>query len=367
MLSERKKKILQAVVSENIKKAEPVSSKELQERFFQGVSSATIRNDLSGLEEMGYLFSPHTSSGRVPTMAGFKKYIEELMPEKELNEEEILALKKSFNRKINGIEDLAQVVAETISEATDYASVVELGLVKDAVVESVKLVSITDVDALVVLVTDLGVIKDLTVSLDDPISEDEIMSASRILTNSLSGLTIKEISQGVGLDLIQEGVDKYRRLFEMVLEVIQERKEKPVKRVDGALKLLSQPEYNSAGGAQAAMKIFENTELLTPLVDAGSDLEVTIKVGATEENNCSVVSASYKLNGKNIGRAGLVGPVRMDYAKAVSVLKQVSQVVTKEVAGLLPNKTKTNERRLTNGRRKAGKRKSNFKATKENN
>ena len=90
MLSERKKKILEAVIQENIKNAEPISSKDLQERFFNDVSSATIRNDLANLEEMGYLFHPHTSSGRLPTPAGFKKYIEELMPEKELSKAEAL-------------------------------------------------------------------------------------------------------------------------------------------------------------------------------------------------------------------------------------------------------------------------------------
>lgn len=366
MLSERKKKILQAVVNENIKKAEPISSKELQERFFQGVSSATIRNDLSGLEEMGYLFSPHTSSGRVPTMAGFKKYIEELMPEKELTREEVNALKQNFNRKISGIEELAQVVAETIAQATNYASIVELGLVQDAVIENVKLVLLTPTDILVVLVTDLGVIKDLTIELDQEMTEEDALIASRILTQSLTGLTIAEISVGIGIDFIQKGADKYRKLFEVVIDVIQNRKEKPIKRVNGTLNLLSEPEYNSAGKAKEAIKIFENAELLAPIVDAGSDLEVSIKVGATEDSNCSVVSLNYKLNGKNIGRAGLVGPLRMDYAKAVSVLKQVSQVVTKEVKGLLPKPTSNNKRRRFNGRKRA-RNGTNHQATKKDN
>lgn len=371
MLSERKKKILEAVINENIKSAEPVSSKELQERFFNSVSSATIRNDLSALEEMGYLFSPHTSSGRLPTVTGFKKYIEELMGEKELTKEETESLKQNFNKKISGVEDLAQTVAKAISDVAGYASVVEIGLVKDATIESVKLVSITENMILVVLVTDLGVIKDLTITLENGISEDDAFVASSLLTTTLAGLSLKEVSGLDSLKLIEQTTDKYRELFKLVIDVILERKEKPVKKMEGAVKLLSEPEYKSAEGAKQAMKIFESTELLTPLAEAGSDLEVSIKVGLAEDNTCSVVSASYKLNGKNIGRAGVIGPVRMDYAKAVSVLKEVSETISTGMKGLLPHKNTNNEykRRTNNGRRKGRRMRSpnNGKTEKGNN
>lgn len=340
MLSERKKKILEAVVSENIKKAEPISSKELQERFFNEVSSATIRNDLMTLEEMGYLFQPHTSSGRLPTAAGFKKYIEELMPEKELSKIELDELKMNFESKIGGIEELAQVVAKTISKATNYASVVYMGLTAEATIESVKLVKITEDTCLIILVTDLGVIKDLMINVPESTTEEDTATASRILTEVLAGAMLSGINEYRAQLLVSAEMDKYRKIFSLVVEAIAERKDKPVVKTDGASNLLTQPEYEDLKKARSAMKLFETTEVLTPLIDSGNDLEISIKVGASETEDCSVVSASYKVNGKNIGRAGIVGPVRMDYAKAVSVLKSVNDTISAGFKELLPAKNK---------------------------
>lgn len=356
MLSERKKKILEAVISENIKKAEPISSKELQERFFNDVSSATIRNDLMHLEEMGYLFQPHTSSGRIPTTAGFKKYIEELMPEKELTKNELDELKQNFKDKIGGIEDLAQVVAKTISRATNYASVVYMGLTAEATIESVKLVKITDDTCLIILVTDLGVIKDLMINVPQTTSEEDAMTVSRILTEVLAGAPISGINEYKAELLVSAEMEKYRKIFDLVISAIEQRKEKPVVKTDGASNLLSQPEYESVDKARNAIKLFESTEVLTPLLGSGNDLEISIKVGASETEDCSVVSASYKVNGKNIGRAGIVGPVRMDYAKAVSVLKSVNERISAGIMDLIPasNKNKKHKENRNGKYRKRG-------------
>ena len=194
MLSERKKKILQAVINENIKSAEPISSKDLQEKYFNTVSSATIRNELNGLEEMGYLSHLHTSSGRVPTTNGFKKYIEELMPEEKLSTQEVEQLKSNFNTKINGIEELAVVSAKTISKATNYASIVYMGLSQDAVIESLKLIKITEEMCLAIIVTDMGVIKDIMVELPSLATEEDVSTAGKIISEAITGKTIGELA-----------------------------------------------------------------------------------------------------------------------------------------------------------------------------
>lgn len=345
MLSERKKKILQAVISENIKKAEPISSKELQERFFTDVSSATIRNDLSSLEDMGYLFQPHTSAGRLPTALGFKKYIDELMEDKKLSKSELELLKQGLNKKVSGIEDLAQVVAKTISDATSYASVVQMGITSDAEVESVKIVKITDDTCLIILVTDLGVIKDLMITLPWAVSDDDTAAAGRILSDLLCGIKITNIESVRPQLLVRQEIEKYRVMFDLVLEAIATRGEKPVVKMDGASNLLLQPEYDSLDKARKAMKLFESKELLLPLASTGNDLEISIKVGASENEDCSIVTANYKINGKNIGRAGVVGPVRMDYAKAISVLKGVNDTISNGLQGLLVGQSNTKNKK----------------------
>ncbi len=331
LLSDRKKKILQAVINENIKSAEPISSKDLQEKYFNSVSSATIRNELNGLEEMGYLSHPHTSSGRVPTTTGFKKYIAELMPEEQLTKAEVAELKSNFNTKINGIEELAVISAGAISKATNYASVVYMGLSQDAVIESIKLVKVVDEMCLAIIVTDMGVIKDITISLPKDATDDDVITAGRIISEAVSGKTIAELGQIDMAELISDNLDNYRLFFEELIDAIIERGEKKIVKYDGASNLLDQPEYKSIEKAKKAISIFENRKVLTPLLESGNDLEINISVGANEDNDCSVVSATYKINGKEIGKAGVVGPVRMDYAKAVSVLKEINNTIAENV------------------------------------
>lgn len=327
MLSERKKKILRAVVNENIKKPQAISSKDLKEKYLEEVSTATIRNDLMALEEMGYLFQPHTSAGRVPTAEGFKKYISELMPEKELSNEELHELKKEFNSRINGVEELAQVVAKSISSVSEYASVVYVNELLPAVVQSVKLVRVFDDEALIIVVTDVGVIKDLTISIDDNLSDNDIAIASRFLTQVLAGKTLLEASDEETIEELSMLAEKYKELFKMVLDAIKNKETKPILKIEGTSNLLRHPEYDNPEEARKTLKLFESKEVLAPLLETGNDVEISIRVGEDNLENCSVVSATYKINGKNVGRAGIVGPVRMDYAKAVSILKEVNSVI----------------------------------------
>ena len=333
MLSERKKKILQAVITENIKSAEPVSSKDLQENYFDSVSSATIRNELMALEEMGYLTHPHTSSGRVPTANGFKKYIEELMPSEELTQDEIVELESAFNQHITSIEDLATETAKTISKISNYASVVSLGISPLAVINSVKLVKLTEELVLALVITDLGVIKDITLSVPPETTEEDCTKASKILTKSLCGKTLDEVNvcKNEVFFGLAENITNYKMLFELFIDALKTRASKNIVKVGGASNLLTQPEYKSIEMAKRAMTIFENKEMLSPLIETGNNLEINISVGANEDEDCSVVSAVYKINGKQIGTAGVVGPIRMDYAKAVSVLKEVNNTIERHI------------------------------------
>lgn len=324
-LSDRKKKILSALVSENIRSASSVSSKDLQEKYFDEISSATIRNELMALEELGLLFQPHTSSGRIPTENGFRTYIEELMPETKLSRREMESIRNNFCGKITEMETLARDTARVISDATNYASVVYMGVFDDARIENIKIVKLTDESALVVVVTDVGIIKDITMPVVD-ISEDDCFLAGKLLSESLAGHTLAELHSAD--NLIKSLAKKYRLMFDMVLTVIDKRNENREPRIDGATNLLRQPEYKDIDRAKKAVALFENREKLIPLLRDGNDLEISIRVGNDSDiEDCSIVTAEFKVNGKRIGHAGVIGPMRMDYAKAISVLKSVSDTI----------------------------------------
>lgn len=327
-LSERKKKILSAVISENIKRAEPISSKDLQEQYLNDISSATIRNELMALEELGFLSQPHTSSGRVPTTSGFKMYIEELMPSVMLSKKEINNLKQTFKDKARDLEEIVKKAAKAISEATNYTSIVYTGVADAAVIENIKIIKITDTTALVVIITDLGVIKDVVMRVEADTTDQEFKAASKFASEIFAGKTLGSVDEGDYL--IKKEMQRYTKIFDMVIEVIEKR-EKDFQDnliIEGRNKLFDYPEYSDISKARNTLSVFEDKKALYPLLSSGGDLEIEIKVGGDDDfKDCSVVTATYKINGKSIGKAGVVGPVRMDYAKVISVLKGVNQAI----------------------------------------
>lgn len=327
-LSERKKKILSAVVDESIKTAEPVSSKDVQEKYVKEYSPATIRNELMALEEMGFLSQPHTCSGRIPTAEGYKMYVDELMQVKKLSKKESDQIRDSFEGKIISLDDIMQKAAKTISDVTNYASVVYFGIASEAVVDKILLVGLSSHSTLVVVSTDLGIIKEETSSIKA--SDEELLQASKILTNVFKGKHLEEIENGY--ILVTKELARYKDIFETIIQIITKR-DNDISRnmaVSGKDKLLNYPEYHDIDKLKNAISVLDSKELLLPLISGDSNLEINVKVGGDEKlgiTDCSVVSATYKINGKTVGSASVVGPLRMDYGKVVSILKNVTDLL----------------------------------------
>lgn len=334
-LSERKKKILNAVVSENIKTARPVGSFDLQREYFSHVSSATIRNELAALEEMGFLSHPHISSGRVPTKAGYQLYIESLMPEAELSQKEAQALKAKLGSKITGISNLIENAAKVISEATSYASVVSLGVSDSAVVKKVELVPIDEKRLLCLVFTDIGTIQELI--YPKGLSANEIKGASMFIETHLKDKPISEI-YSLEKKLPQEFA-KYEMLFDMVIDTIAAKTKSQSENVavSGKENLLSYPEYNDLSKFRKALQFFENKDNLDKMIEGSKDdgLEISIKIGGEDiglDSNSSVVTAKCKINGKVAGTASVIGPARMDYSRVVSVLKSIADELEEQIS-----------------------------------
>lgn len=341
-LSERKKKILKAVVEENLKAAEPVSSQKIVDNYLTDVSSATIRNELMALEEMGLLYHPHTSSGRLPTAEGLKRYVEELMPVRKLTGRELAAIKSTFDSKISNLEDALRRSAKTISDATDYASVVYTGLSDEATIESIQLFKVSDDLALVIVMTDVGIIKDLTMRC--MLSDAEAKQASKVMTKLFNGKSLGDVRPDAFE--IDSEIMAYKTIFNEIVKLIIERNKDFEDRfeVSGKEKLLNYPEYQDIKKFKNALQVMDKKESLAPLLSSGGDVEISIKIGGDGElEDCSLVSAVYKINGKQVGSAGVIGPVRMDYAKAVSVLKGVAKSLEENMSDFV--KGEDNERK----------------------
>lgn len=334
-LSERKKKILSAVIETNVKSknAEAVSSKQLQEEYLPKLSSATIRNELNALEEMGYLTHLHTSSGRVPTKEGYEKYINELMHEKKLSSKEKESIKSSFANRLLNIRDIIERSAKTISKATNYTSIVYSGPSNKAIIKDIKLYPVSNSTQLVVVVTNEKVINELT-NLGTN-NEQELKAAADILKELFAGKQLSLIKdKSFRNRVVTKELKKYKIVFDRVLEIIEASEESPKNiSIAGKDKLMDYPEFNSVEKFKKAVSVFENTESILPLVKSGSDLEISINVGSDDTGleDCSVITVSCNIYGDTKLTAGVIGPMRMDYPKAISVLKEVAQTIENSI------------------------------------
>ena len=330
-LSERKKKILSAVIETNIKNknATAVSSKQLQEDYLPMLSSATIRNELNALEEMGYLTHLHTSSGRVPTRVGYEKYINELMREKKLTQKEKESIQSNFANKLVNIRDIIERSAKTISKATNYASVVYSGPSRNAIIEDIKLYPVSKTTQLIVVVTDEKVINELAnLGTND---EADLKSSGDILKELFVGKPLSLIKDREFRDkVVTKQLTKYKEVFDKVLDAIWASQEHSSNEITiaGKDKLIDYPEFNDVDKLRKTVSALEK-ERIIPIMSASEDLELSINFFDDESGleDCSVISISCNIEGKPKITAGVIGPMRMDYPKAISVLKEVAETI----------------------------------------
>lgn len=336
-LSERKEKIIRAVIDNYVDSCQPVSSADIQTNYLPSLSTATIRNELAALEEMGYLDQPHTSAGRVPTPAAYKLYVEKLMPKRELSSEELEIIRKYFDSKITEIDDVLRSTAKVISEITNLTGVACFPNVGEAVIRNVRIVRITDEMALVVIVTDRGVLKDATVTVPSEVSDDYFNTASNFATGAFGGHRIDDVREPESL--ITQIKDEFRMVFNTIVEILEgylSDSEQHHILLEGSSNLLEQPEYSNVDKAKAMLRMLESKEKLAPVLDR--DIGLTINItnegeSAEDAPECAIVTANLSTHGVNIGKAGVIGPIRMDYSKIVSVLDYIGKTVNELPVG----------------------------------
>lgn len=344
-LSGRKEKIIEAVVDSYISRCEPISSAEIKENFLPALSAATIRNELATLEDLGYLAQPHTSAGRVPTADAYRLYVEKLMPKRKLTRAELKIVKRYFNRKIVEIDDVLKNTVKVISEITNLTSVAFISNIEDAVIESVKIVKITDTTALVVLVTDQGILKDATATMSSDVSEDYLNHASDFISQAFNGHTIDHILGDK--KFIKETRKEYEQIFKTIFKILKSYKhDDSISDIvlEGSAKILEQPEYANITKAKAMLELLDAKEELIPVLQNNDNMNLNISINKDNEirdgmPECAIVTANYSVNGVNIGKAGVIGPIRMDYPKVISVLDHISKTIN-----LLPESVDEDEK-----------------------
>ncbi len=324
-LSERRKKILNALVDSYITNAEPISSSAIKDKYMPDVSTATIRSELATLEEMGYLSQPHISAGRVPSSKAYKFYVDNILSsESQIDTQQI---KSVLATKYASIKEIVKDSAKIVSDVTNYTSMLMISSTDNIVVNDVKVIDMYDGTALVLIVTNNGSIKDKTIKLPETNISNYIEVANGLLYRTFAGKRLVEIVHSH--NVIDSQLRDFEQLFEQVLNMIIDYKNARESQIqiEGKDKIFNYPEYNDVNNVKNFLSIVNDQEKLHEIVnDKDGSIEFSVKIGKEDDEtlgDMAIVSAKYKFSGEEMGQLGVIGPQRMDYKKVLSVLKEI--------------------------------------------
>lgn len=329
-LSERKMKILQAIVRNYLETGEPVGSRTISKYTDLNLSSATIRNEMADLEEMGYIVQPHTSAGRIPSDSGYRLYVDAMMQDKE---REVAQLKENLLEKEERLDQLLKQTARLLATNTNYASMVSAPSIHKNKLKLIQLSRVNKEQLLAVIVVEGNVIKNTILNVDEELSDETILKLNILLNTHLNGLAIEEISlklittlkaqAGIHSDIVSDVIDE-------VAKAIRDEDELEIY-TSGANNIFKYPELTDGAKASELIGTFEEKQALNELVvrTLADDTETGIQVYIGDESpvatmkDCSIVTATYDLGDGMKGTIGIIGPKRMDYDKVVDNLKDV--------------------------------------------
>ena len=337
-ISQRKKKILAAVVDEYIRTAEPVGSKTIAQIAGLGCSSATIRNELSELTALGYLEQPHTSAGRIPSPQGYRFYVNELMERQRVSVEEAEAINARLSEKMEQLDKLMSDAGKLAGQLTGYPALT-LSAPRAATIRRFDLLYIDANTFIIVAMMSNNTVKNKLVRLPVSVGQDMIQRLSSVFNANFTDVTEERITP-ILIRSTERAVDDTMGLTGVIasfaLEILSESQEAKTC-VTGTNRLLSQPEFQDPAKAHELMSYLSDARHLHDLdaIDCGGDVKVLIgpENVAEELRDSSVVLASYDMGGETKGLIGVVGPTRMDYSTVAAKLSLIAQALSQRLGG----------------------------------
>ena len=331
-MDERKWIILKAIIKTYLETGEPVGSRTISRFPDLNLSSATIRNEMSDLEELGYILQPHTSAGRIPSDAGYRLYVDRMMAEKD---QEVTEMKELMIQRQDKMELLLKQVVKYLAANTNYATMITGPQYHHTKLKFIQLSIVDAQQILAVIVTETNVVKNKIIRIEHNLDQETVLKMNVLLNTSLNGLTIEQINLATISALKEEaGIhsDVVGKVLDTVAEAISQEEDLEIY-TSGATNFFKYPELSDSEKASELISTFEEKHPLAELMntDEKTSDETGIQVYIGQETpiatmkDCSVVTASYDLGGGMYGRIGIVGPKRMDYDRVVRVLKNLTQ------------------------------------------
>lgn len=341
-LNDRKRAILKSIIDDYIQSAHPVGSRTIARKHELGLGSATIRNEMADLEELGYITQPHTSAGRIPSDKGYRFYVDHLMQIHNLAQEEIASIRRAMDERIEEINQLIKKVSVILSDITGYTSVVMSPQFTRAVIKSVKLVAVDEKRLLVVVLASGGIVKDKLIKHNFKVDEDIVARLNQAFNNIMANRTMDQISKTVLFD-----VQRHIQVPELVVMAVMDAIEDCVRKIEtadiyleGITNILNYPEFSDLIKAREILDTLREEEVLMTLVKKESSKQYfEFRIGSENEidemKNLSVITAKYGSEDKSLGTIGVIGPTRMAYGKVVSSIKYIRELLNKEILKIL--------------------------------
>lgn len=326
-MDERKQRILQALILDYIATGDPVGSRTIARKYNLGVSSATIRNEMADLEEMGFIEQPYTSAGRIPSQFGYRYYVDCLMEKKPLPDNIKRYIQEILGERIDETEALIQICSKLLSQLTNYTALVMTSILGETKLRHIQLLSLGKNKIVLVVVLDNGHVEHRTLELPFSLQDGEVQYISRILNTHLQGLSLQQWKDGV-LQAVYYELAQQKHLLNKIIEIIEMSlmsKDDHKVYLGGMLKMLDQPEFRNVDKVKELLVLLEEDQVLKDVLNTGQEMGVIVKIGTenpyAEMKDCSLITATYELDGKVIGTLGVLGPTRMEYSKAVSIVE----------------------------------------------
>ena len=326
MLKDRKKKILQLIIEDYISTAEPVGSRTIARKYDLGISPATIRNEMSDLELLGYLEQPHTSAGRIPSAQAYRFYVDSLIEPGSLPDNDMALINGWYKERRRSIDDIFQSTAKILSRMTQNVSMVLANKDTSAVFRYIKFLPLDNTHAILCIVTDDGNIDNCVVEIPLGMRPEEMDYLAGRISRVLEGKELSEISDEL-LSALHMDVAEDKVLFTSFLQAIKRMNRKQNEQrvfLGGTKQLLNQPEFRDVERVKSLLGILEEEKVVRDLLVAGEDSGLKITIGTENKftgiQDCSMVQATYRLNGKIVGTMAVLGPTRMEYGKVITVM-----------------------------------------------
>ena len=331
-LQDRKMKILQAIIRNYLETGEPVGSRTISKYTDLKLSSATIRNEMADLEEMGLIMQPHTSAGRIPTDAGYRLYVDDMLGTERRQVDE---MKSMLVEKQDRLENLLQQVARLLAANTNYASMISSPMMSRNKIKFIQLSQVDDDNILAVIVLEGNLIRNRVIPVEGPLGAEQMLKLNMLLNTNLCGLPIEEITLGL-IESIKRDAGIHTEIVSDVFDAAAEivRKEEDLKiYTSGANNIFRYPELADHRKASEIISDFEEKQALTSIVqeslsgstETGIQVYIGNEMPVASMRDCSVVTATYDLGDGMKGTVGIIGPRRMDYERVVNVLQHIME------------------------------------------